>query len=53
VGAYGVHGEYADGVFAAVEYDYGDSTAGDSGEYGGDGFVVCGGFGWVVYCNWK
>jgi hypothetical protein len=48
-----VYGDYADGVLAAVEYDYGDAAAGDSGEYGGYGVELCGGFGRVVYCDWE
>ena len=42
-----------DGVFVAVEYDYGDAAAGNSGEYGEYRSVLFGELGRELYFDGK
>jgi len=48
-----LHGDDADRVFAAVEYDYRDTAARLSRQYGGYGVVLLGELGWELYVYWE
>ena len=48
-----MHGDLVDGVFAAVESGDGDTAPWDSGEHGGYGAGLCGGFGCELFGDWS